>query len=164
MQILDNISNRPDDVLRMQASQVLETIAKAVNQRAARHAVHEPLMQIVDLLAAEPVDGQKMRAQLMVISDDVDTLKCYFKMLSTDEFKVLLSAWRSDNLDAARYVVSQGIDDGREQAVFALSCVHAAIGYEFVKRVPPGLMRWACDLESALAAWDMYAAQTLYVV
>lgn len=147
----------------MRASEVLGDVAGAINRRLARHAAHELLWRIADLLTASPVDVQKLHAQLMMIPDDMITLGRYFKTLSNDELKVLLGALRSESPDVARHALSQITDGSQEQALIMLFIVGAVLGDAIIERAPPGLLLWIRNLDLALGAGNEDAvSEALY--
>ncbi|WP_394060593.1 hypothetical protein [Alcaligenes sp. WGS1538] len=141
--VLDRISLRPDDPLRIQASRVLGDIAEAVNQRVFRSTVHEPLLQIVDLLYARPVDGQKLCEQLKMITRDHIALERYFELLPADELKKmalrLLPGMPSQALTA---VFSRRLDtmdpaDTQWNAINRVERIRIALSAVIDKRVKP---------------------------
>lgn len=143
-EVLDRISICVEDKSRMQASRVLDDIAEVVNQRFTRHAVHEPLWRIVDLLNADPVDGQNLHVQLQLIPDDRATLGRYFSMLTTDEFKALLNALQFERLDAAKQALSRVTNSSGEQSLFRLQTICLASDSDFIDR-PPGELKYLID-------------------
>ncbi|WP_454005914.1 hypothetical protein [Alcaligenes sp. Marseille-Q7550] len=152
--VLDRVSPRLDDAVRKQASRVLKDVAKAVNQQAARHAMHKPLLQIVDLLAADSVNKQDLSAQLLMLSDDRTTQKLYFKTLSTDEFKGLLGVLHSRNLDTVRQALWQTGDYWQANSLLGL--VHS-LELEFSRRASRSLRTEQVNLTLALGAGDRFA-------
>ena len=161
--VLDKIAVPSDDALRMRASRMLGDIAEAVNQRMARHAVHEPLMQIVASLAASPVDGHKLHAQLMRLPDGLNIIRRYLKESSTDEFKLLLGSLRARNPDAARRALSQITGGGPSEAGLKLFALRTAIDLEFSRRVPPVLLNRQRNLDWQLSGGNTFAvSKALY--
>ena len=152
--VLDGVSTRPDDALRMQASRLLKEVAKAVSQQTARHAMHEPLLRIVDLLAADSVNKQELGAQLSMLSDDRNTQKLYFRTLSTDEFKGLLGTLHSKNLNAVRQALWQTGD--YRQANSLIGLVHS-LELEFSRRASRSLRNEQVNLTLALGAGSVLA-------
>ncbi len=148
--ILDRISTCAEDELRMQASRVLDDVAQAVNQRLAQPAVYEHLVKLVDLLAADPVDGQGLHALLQLVPDN-RVLDRYFRMLTTDELKALLNALQFQGLSAARRALSQVADGSQAQSVFKLNAICIASEREFLERAPGGLAYWMNHLKFCLS-------------
>lgn len=100
--VLDRISTRTDDALRLRAHLVLTNIAEVLDQCVLQYAVHEPLSHFVNLLDARPVNGRKLCEQLMMISFDNTVLECYFSSLPADEFKKMVLALLCGSPDKVR--------------------------------------------------------------
>ncbi len=115
--VLDMISPREDDALRIQAACVLRDVAKAVDQRVVCRYVHEPLSKVVDLLDAHPVDPHKLCAQLIKVSDNEYMLDQYFKKLSADELKKLRSVLLPENSSRARQALFRMTAQSQNEAL-----------------------------------------------
>ncbi|WP_394065281.1 hypothetical protein [Alcaligenes sp. WGS1538] len=153
--VLDRISLRPDDPLRIQASRVLGDIKEALNQRLIHDAMHAPLSKVVELLAADPVNALDLTKQLMEVSQDVDAHLYYFATLSTDEFKGLLGVLHSSqNLDVIRQALRQTENLWMEDHVLEL--LHS-LESEFHRRAPDSLHDQQFNLRSALGAGNRLA-------
>lgn len=132
--VLNNISIRRDDPLREQAARVLDEIAEAVNQRLARHSVHEPMRRLVKLLTDHCVDWGKLRAQLMMLPNDTILLERYFQTLSGNELEELLSISRSGSMREAGRVFAQAADGSPRQVLATLDSVQTLLMQEIHKR------------------------------
>ncbi|WP_394059984.1 hypothetical protein [Alcaligenes sp. WGS1538] len=156
--ILDSISIRPDDPLRARASRVLENIAQALSKQMVRRAVHGPMLQVIDLLNARPVNGDELHAQLLPLSSFRTMLKEYLRTLSTGEFAALASALRSDNLNAALQALAQVNDPWQAESVLTLNLACIELGLEFfLTRAPRNLVFGYGNLNSALGTGNRLA-------
>lgn len=150
--VLSRISARPGDILYTQASRVLKNVARAVKQRFAHYAIHKPLSAVIDMLAANPVDGRALRNYLLVIPYNSGELRDYFKSLHMDEFVALLSVFRPENLDSIEHALAQIDDAYRDMSLSVLHSFSIDLDYEFNRRVPQGLYISERALSHALSA------------
>ena len=139
--VLNRISTHPYDALRARSDWALMDVEKAVTHQIFRRYVHEPLRHVVDLLNVRRVDGQKLCAQLIRISNNSATLEAYFRRLPADEFKKMLRALLPGSPDHARRalddIIAHSPDQARakQQALASMDSVRSALSHEFHERV-----------------------------
>ncbi len=156
--ILDLIPTGLDEASRIQVFRALVNIAEAVDQRVNQFAMRGPMFQLADLLTAEPVDGQNLRKQLLMLPICASTIREHIEILSMDEFKALLGAFQPDGLNAARRALSQFADDRAQPSLAMLNLVSTELDVQFLRRAPSGLMHYSVGLEMALGAGNRLAA------
>ena len=144
--VLDKISIRPDDALRMQMSRLLGDIAKAVNQEVSRYKVYN-WSRIVDVQTADPENEQDLRAHLMTLTDgrQFDNLENF----SRDEFKTLLGALDFQKIHAVQQALQH---KGYCAEASRLGLLAERVGTEFVLNRAPSLYNARSLLWSALIA------------
>lgn len=158
--ILSRISARSGDSLRAQASRVLEDIAQAVKLYFAQYAIHGPLTEMVDMLAAGPVDTRKLLNYLLAIPCGSVVVRDYLDSLHKDAFKVLLDVFRAESLESIKQALSQIDDMYQTMSLGVLQSFSADLDYEFNRRSPQELRASQGALGYALMIRDEIAASS----